>query len=113
MGNLSSVPKLIFDEGPDSGKEIELSLDEFYIGRDPMVDLAIPSPAVSRRHARLFQQGERFFIEDLGSSNKTYVNDELLDSPRELQSGDRIRLAIPKLTATSYSSPPVRMGARK
>jgi len=92
LGRHSIFPRLIYHEGPNPGSEIELSLEEFYIGRDPQVDLVIPSPAVSRRHARLFRQDDRYWIEDLGSSNKTYLNDELLDSPRELKSGDMIRL---------------------
>ncbi len=92
MGSQPIFPKLIFHEGPNPGSEIELSQDEFFIGRDPLVDLVIPSPSVSRRHARIYRQDGRYRVQDLGSSNKTYVNEELLVSSRELKSGDIIQL---------------------
>lgn len=87
-----SFAKLIVHEGPIPGEEIELSLDEFVIGRDPQANLVIPSPAVSRRHARIYRQESQYLVEDLGSSNKTYLNDELVSSARILQSGDTLRL---------------------
>ena len=49
-------PKLIVEEGPTQGEEIELTRQELIIGRDLSADLVIPSPAVSRRHARIYYQ---------------------------------------------------------
>ncbi len=91
MGKLS-LPKLIILEGPVPGTEIELERREFIIGRDSQADLVIPSPAVSRRHARLFWQDGQCLVEDLGSSNKTYLNEQLLDVAKPLKSGDSLRL---------------------
>jgi ABC-type multidrug transport system ATPase subunit/predicted component of type VI protein secretion system len=90
--NQPPLPKLIRHEGPLPGEEIELTQEEFTIGRDPQADLVIPSPSVSRRHARIFRQDGQYLVEDLGSSNKTYVNDDLIAAPRALQSGDMLRL---------------------
>ena len=77
--------KLIQIEGATSTKEHELTRPEIVIGRDPNVDLTIPSPAISRRHARLTRQGEGYFLEDLGSSNGTFLNDERLSGQRLLK----------------------------
>jgi ABC-type multidrug transport system ATPase subunit/pSer/pThr/pTyr-binding forkhead associated (FHA) protein len=86
----SSTYKLILSSG--SPKEVELTRAEMIIGRDPSVDLPISSPAVSRRHARLSREGDAYVLEDLGSSNGTFVNDQKLVGRRQLKSGDQIRL---------------------
>jgi len=86
----SGAPKLILSSG--SPKEFELTRSEIIIGRDPAVDLPISSPAVSRRHARLTRDGGHYALEDLGSSNGTFVNEEKLTGRRPLKSGDQIRL---------------------
>jgi pSer/pThr/pTyr-binding forkhead associated (FHA) protein len=77
--------------GPAGGEEIELG-QRLVIGRDPDVDLALDDPGISRRHAELRAEGSTAVVEDLDSSNGTYVNGELLDSPRRLRSGDLIQL---------------------
>ncbi|MGZ9234313.1 MAG: FHA domain-containing protein, partial [Anaerolineales bacterium] len=86
----SSTYKLILSTGSPS--EFELTRSEVIIGRDPGVDLTISSPAVSRRHARLTREGDGYVLEDLGSSNGTFVNEQKLTGPRRLKSGDQIRL---------------------
>jgi len=63
----------------------------------PEVDLSRfdPQTKVSRRHARIWREGETFLVEDLGSVNGTVVNDVIRLEPRQprpLDSGDRIRL---------------------
>jgi len=90
--NKSGDFKLIHKEGTDSQNEHEMTRPEIIIGRDPNLDLVFPSPAVSRRHARLTREGEGYFLEDLGSSNGTFLNDERLLERRLLKSGDQIRL---------------------
>jgi len=87
-----TLPRLIFQDGPLQGEEIELSQEQTVIGRDPGVDLRIASPVVSRRHARIFRQNRRFLVEDLGSSNHTYLNGQRLEGPLPLKSGDSLQL---------------------
>jgi len=84
--------KLIFHQGDTSNTEFEISHSEAVIGRDPMVDIPIQSPTVSRRHARLVLVEGGYAIEDLGSSNGTFVNGIRLNRLRPLNSGDQIRL---------------------
>ena len=92
--NKSSDFKLILKEGTTSPKEFELTRPEVIIGRDPNVDVTFPSPAVSRRHARLTREGEGYMLEDLGSSNGTYLNGERLSERRLLKTGDQIRFVF-------------------
>jgi serine/threonine-protein kinase len=63
----------------------------------PEVDLSRfdPQTKVSRRHARIWREGEAFLVEDLGSVNGTVINDIIRlepRHPRSLDSGDRIRM---------------------
>ena len=77
-----SLPKIIFKEGPLVGKGIDLEKPEIILGRDPGADLLIDSPDVSRRHARLMKTEQGYQIEDLGSSNGTFVNGERIAAAR-------------------------------
>jgi serine/threonine-protein kinase len=63
----------------------------------PEIDLSRfdPETKVSRRHARIWREGETFLVEDLGSVNGTVINDSVRLAPRQprvLDSGDKIRL---------------------
>jgi ABC-type multidrug transport system ATPase subunit len=84
--------KLILTDGPNPGQEFELTKSEIIIGRDQGVDFYLPSPIVSRKHARLTMHEHGYLIEDLGSSNGTYINDRKINQPYVLTSGDKIRL---------------------
>jgi len=56
------------------------------------VEIQLEDPFASSRHAQLTRQGAILVIEDLGSTNGTYLNDELLRGPRPLHAGDRVRI---------------------
>jgi len=62
------------------------------IGRGRGNDLVLNSLYASRRHAWIWQQGNRFIIEDLGSTHGTYVNGQRLAAPRFLQHSDMITM---------------------
>jgi pSer/pThr/pTyr-binding forkhead associated (FHA) protein len=63
------------------------------IGREDDCDVILPSPRVSRRHARICAQGQRFAVEDLGSLNGTFVNRSRVHGTAMLTDGDRLTLA--------------------
>ncbi len=70
---------------------LRFSLPEITIGRDPASDFSIDDKTVSAKHARLaFRQGQ-WWVEDLQSTNGTYLNDESVSSPLVVTSGDQIR----------------------
>jgi pSer/pThr/pTyr-binding forkhead associated (FHA) protein len=56
------------------------------------VEFHLEDPFASTRHARLSRQGAVVVLEDLGSTNGTYLNEELLEGPRPLHRGDRNRI---------------------
>ena len=61
------------------------------LGRALDCDIAVPSPQVSRNHARLELEGGKLIIEDLGSSNGTVVNGKPVSERRELHHEDEVR----------------------
>jgi peptidoglycan glycosyltransferase len=62
------------------------------VGREGDANLCIDEPLVSRLHARIERRGERFFVLDLGSTNLTRVNGEVV-AERELRDGDEVHFA--------------------
>jgi len=58
--------------------------DSLVIGRASSCDLTLPDRALSRRHARVFRDGETWYVEDLGSSNGTLVDGVPIDEPKRL-----------------------------
>ncbi len=72
--------------------ELDDAAGEVVIGRSSECQWAIPSSGISRKHARVSRHGTDVMIEDLGSSNGTFVNNERLSAPRALRDQDLVRL---------------------
>ena len=87
---MESVYRLVMRTGPTVGKVFPLDKNEIFIGRDLANDISINDPEVSRRHARIFLQGNNFILEDLGSTNGTTVNGQRLMGPYMLRPGELI-----------------------
>ncbi len=83
---------LVASNGPDAGRRYELDVEECVVGRHPDCHVVVDVGAVSRHHARIGQEEEAFFVEDLNSRNHTYVNEEMVTSRRLLRHGDRVSL---------------------
>ena len=89
----SSAFKLTIRQGPRPNQTLEIDKDVFTIGREAGNDLVIEDPQVSRRHARLTRQGNSYLLEDLGSTNGTFVNGSRVTTPVLLAHNDLIGLA--------------------
>ncbi|MEA2398277.1 MAG: hypothetical protein QOK25_1833 [Thermoleophilaceae bacterium] len=93
-GSLRAVNelKLYIIEGPNAGQDLDVERPAV-IGRDPAsAGLTLTDPEASRRHASVIPEGQALNIEDLGSTNGTFVNGERIDSARVLVRGDRLRI---------------------
>jgi hypothetical protein len=78
-------------EGKDAGKEFEFDQDSVLIGRTPECDVVLYDAGVSRRHCRIFSEGDGYLIEDMGSANGTKVNGEPIKT-HALSDGDQLTL---------------------
>ena len=80
--------QFVMRSGPTPGATFSLEGDQLTIGRDSSSGVAINDAEISRKHARLTFQGGKYVIEDLGSTNGTFVNGQRLVSTVVLKSGD-------------------------
>ena len=85
---MTSQFQLIMRSGPTPGAAFTLEGDQLTIGRDATNDIVINDAEISRRHARLTFQGGKYVLEDLGSTNGTFVNGQRLAGPRVLKAGE-------------------------
>lgn len=77
-----------------TGEEIRINENPFLIGKAEDCSYCIRDNAtVSRRHARIRKEGNRFLIEDLSSANGTYVDGEPVHSEVQLVSGSELRIS--------------------
>ena len=78
-------------EGPRAGKQFPLA-GGLEAGRDPDLSLSINDEQVSRHHARFTAFDDRAVVEDLDSTNGTYVNQRRITAPAELRAGDKVKI---------------------
>lgn len=92
-------PRLVVERAPghSPGMEYEVG-DGAVMGRGDRAEIRLEDPFASSQHARLVRQGPIVIIEDLGSTNGTYLNEELLSGPQPLHPGDRVRIGDSEFT---------------
>src|SRR5688572_12330818 len=78
------------------------------LGRDPSVDIVLNSPGISRQHARVTLQGYQYLIEDLGSSNGTFVNGQQIATPTPLRPNDQVALGSTLILLFQEEAPVVQ-----
>jgi pSer/pThr/pTyr-binding forkhead associated (FHA) protein len=86
-------PRLLVKRAPghEDGAAYDIPRYGATLGRGE-VEIRLDDPFASSRHARIFREGPVVVIEDLGSTNGTYLNGELLSGPQPLHDGDHIRI---------------------
>jgi len=84
--------RLTVRQGPTPGKPIELAKEVLTLGRDVNNDIVVNDAEVSRTHIRLTRQMEGYVVEDLGSTNGSFINGQRLTGPKLLHVGDMLGL---------------------
>src|SRR5437870_5074554 len=79
-------------KGANEGTTVPLEGDRFVLGRNPDCAVVIPVTSVSREHAQILRVHGKFFIEDRGSRNGTFVNNQAISARTPLKHNDKIRI---------------------
>ena len=91
-GRRNRVPTTLrITKGKQAGLTMSLG-DHLKIGRSTDCQLILDDDYVSTRHARIFRSGEGYLVEDLNSTNGTYLNNERLSSPTPFTPADTLRI---------------------
>ena len=89
---MANTFRLVVQNGPGIGTEYAIEKNEVILGRDAGNDIVINDPEISRRHLRLTLDGNTYRIEDLGSTNGTFINGQRLAAPFVLRPNEVITL---------------------
>jgi len=93
------APRLVIERAPGHAPGMIYDLDgDLVLGRGDRAEIRLEDPFASSRHARVYEQGNIVVIEDLDSTNGTYLNEELLETPRPLHPGDTVRIGDSEFT---------------
>jgi pSer/pThr/pTyr-binding forkhead associated (FHA) protein len=79
-------------EGPNAGERADLEHAPVLIGRGADAAIKLDDDYVSTRHARIAASGEQWFVEDLGSTNGTYIGTVRITQPTTLTLGTQVRI---------------------
>ncbi len=98
-GAAAAEPRLIVERAPGHTPGMEYDIGEgAVLGRGDQVEIRLEDPFASGRHAQLLRHGGIVVLEDLGSTNGTYLNEELVTGPQPLHRGDRVRIGDSEFT---------------
>jgi len=78
-------------------QDFEISNNYVFVGRHPKSDILLQDESVSARHAVLIQSEEKILIQDIGSTNGTFVNGEQIERRKTLQDGDHLHFGKVKM----------------
>jgi hypothetical protein len=91
--------RLVVDRAPGHAPGMIYDIgDGAVLGRGETAEIRLDDPYASSRHAQLVMQAGVVVLEDLGSTNGTYLNEELLQGPAPLHAGDRVRIGDSEFT---------------
>jgi pSer/pThr/pTyr-binding forkhead associated (FHA) protein len=91
LGGLQTPPLLLEQEQPEPARSFRFTGNQVVIGRDPASDCYIEDITISAQHARLSYHHAQWWVEDLASTNGTFVNQEAATRPLVITTGDQLR----------------------
>ena len=111
---------LVVERGPVSSLRFALQQDQVTIGRSAGNELVLADPEISRRHARVVRRADGYAVEDIGSTNGTFVNGQRISHLTLLQDGDtidlgdtvRLRFVSAPVAPAAPPEPPVAISER-
>ncbi|HET8644525.1 MAG TPA: FHA domain-containing protein [Vicinamibacteria bacterium] len=106
---MSGIPRLVWERADGSKVEFALNAAVMTVGRDETADIQVDEPLVSRLHARIERRGAEYVVLDLGSTNHTRVNGEMVRE-RALAHGDEVRFARARCVFLAAAADPVAGG---
>jgi two-component system, cell cycle response regulator len=104
---------LVMLTGPTPGAVQVVEDEALVMGRGTDVSVQIADPGISSRHARVFLNGGRYWVEDLGSTNGTHLNGRRLDTLQALSDGDRLQLGQTTLLRVALQDATEQEAARR
>ncbi len=84
--------RLVISEGTNAGVAVPLGRDTILLGRGADATIRLDDDYVSTRHARFVPHGEEWYVEDLGSTNGTYIGSQRITTPMVVAAGVQVRL---------------------
>lgn len=91
-GRRAGPTRLVVTEGPLRGTTLPLGASAVLIGRAPSCTLVLDDDYSSSRHARVFPEGDQWLVEDMGSTNGTFLDDQKVTGPVPVRPGAQIRI---------------------
>ena len=99
--------------GEQTGRVLEITGERFVIGRDDDCNLKLPDEKISRKHASLTRHADgRVILQDLGSTNGTFVDEQRITTPVELTGNEQVRVGDTMMivSAQAPSGTPTAIG---
>lgn len=112
LGSSQPAAALVVRQGAQAGMSFSITGNQVVLGREEGLDIILQDPESSRRHSRISWQGGQYVVEDLGSTNGTFVNGVQITTPQILNPGDSIGIGQTALVfqmqggQTPFQSPP-------
>ncbi|MEZ5281258.1 MAG: FHA domain-containing protein [Acidimicrobiales bacterium] len=88
----SSLGRLVIIAPADQAGRVHVIGDELHLGRAAGCEITVDDTYASQRHARIFRRDGELFVEDLGSTNGSYLNREKVSRPTVMKEGDRLQI---------------------
>jgi pSer/pThr/pTyr-binding forkhead associated (FHA) protein len=88
------IPLTLIEQNLENPRQLNFKKADIFLGRDPTNDVCLNDKTVSSQHARLAYHHNQWWVEDLGSMNGTYLNQEIISAPTVITNGDQLRCGL-------------------